>query len=389
MPRRPDAEKVSFSRQIAPVLIKNCLGCHGARIPRATISSSAMRKLKGGGYSGSPILTPGKPEESELYNLIASDDADVRMPKEGDALSADRWRWSNGGSKRGPRTTGADPQASLASIAPKNAYPAALLSIAAAADHGPGLSSCGEELAASGYHEVTIWNPGDGKLLRRIGDVAQRIYGLQYSPDGTLLAVASGTPGLDRRGEAVQSGHGQHGKGPGDSGDVRFTSPSAPTARSWRPAAATARSASSTWPPASRSADRGPRRLGDGRRWSPDGTRTRLGQPRQDLETLRRQDGRIAVHVSGPRRSVLRRGFRRRREAGLVGRRDRKIRSGTRPSSAKNAEIGGFGHEVYAHRAAGAICCSAARPTRRSVSTSSTTAPRSESSRAMPTGSIA
>jgi WD40 repeat protein len=46
-----------------------------------------------------------------------------------------------------------------------------------------------------GYHEITIWNPADGKLLRRIKNVAQRTHSLDYSPDGSLLAAAGGSPG--------------------------------------------------------------------------------------------------------------------------------------------------------------------------------------------------
>ena len=46
-----------------------------------------------------------------------------------------------------------------------------------------------------GYHEITVWNPADGKLIRRIGNVGQRTYAIRYSPDGQLLAVACGAPG--------------------------------------------------------------------------------------------------------------------------------------------------------------------------------------------------
>jgi len=53
----------------------------------------------------------------------------------------------------------------------------------------------GKELAVGGYHEITIWDPATGSLLRRIGNVEQRTLSLQYSPDGALLAVAGGTPG--------------------------------------------------------------------------------------------------------------------------------------------------------------------------------------------------
>ena len=53
----------------------------------------------------------------------------------------------------------------------------------------------GQELAASGYREITIWNPANGAMLRRIKNVPQRTLGLAYSPDGNLLAAAGGLPG--------------------------------------------------------------------------------------------------------------------------------------------------------------------------------------------------
>jgi WD40 repeat protein len=59
----------------------------------------------------------------------------------------------------------------------------------------------GDELAVGGYHEIMIWNPADGKLVRRIKDVEQRVFGLAYSADGKVLAAAGGTPGVS--GEAA------------------------------------------------------------------------------------------------------------------------------------------------------------------------------------------
>ena len=53
----------------------------------------------------------------------------------------------------------------------------------------------GAELAASGYHEVTIWNPTNGTLLRRIASAPQQVQSLAYTHDGRLLALCGGNPG--------------------------------------------------------------------------------------------------------------------------------------------------------------------------------------------------
>ena len=49
-------------------------------------------------------------------------------------------------------------------------------------------------LAVSGYREVLLFDPHDGRLVRRVQGLAERIYDLAFSPDGRLLAVAAGTP---------------------------------------------------------------------------------------------------------------------------------------------------------------------------------------------------
>ena len=71
---------------------------------------------------------------------------------------------------------------------PPEVYPAIPITAVA-------FSPDGKELYASGYHEVTVWNPADGKLVRRIKNLPQRIYRITLSPDGALLAIAGGNAG--------------------------------------------------------------------------------------------------------------------------------------------------------------------------------------------------
>ncbi len=53
----------------------------------------------------------------------------------------------------------------------------------------------GSLLAVSGYHEILLFDPNEGQVERRIQNLAERIYGIAFSPDGELIAVAAGTPG--------------------------------------------------------------------------------------------------------------------------------------------------------------------------------------------------
>jgi WD40 repeat protein len=53
----------------------------------------------------------------------------------------------------------------------------------------------GKTLAASGYHEVTLWDAETGAMRGRLKNLPQRTLGLAWSADGKRLAVAGGTPG--------------------------------------------------------------------------------------------------------------------------------------------------------------------------------------------------
>ncbi|MGD9856679.1 MAG: WD40 repeat domain-containing protein, partial [Planctomycetaceae bacterium] len=97
---------------------------------------------------------------------------------------------------------GVDPEEILIRIMPKQPQPPApdaynvTIPISAVA-----ISPDGSLLATSGYHEVLLWNTADGKLIRRIGNIAERVSDLEFHPDGDRLAIAAGTPG--QMGEAL------------------------------------------------------------------------------------------------------------------------------------------------------------------------------------------
>lgn len=210
---------VSFSKDVAPVFLKNCQACHGQNDPKGDFqlfNYATLMKAEG-------AVTPGKPDDSELLRLLVSEEKEERMPKDADPLPADKVALVKRWIEEGAKFDGPDPAATLASIVPKEPHPAApaaypaLLPLTAIA-----FRPDGQELAVGGYHEITIWNPLTGALLRRIGEVDQRTYGLAYNNDGTLLAAASGTPGVSGEVALFDPNQGKLVKVLGGMSDVAF-----------------------------------------------------------------------------------------------------------------------------------------------------------------------
>ncbi len=102
-------EKVSFSRDIAPVLVQECANCHGyGQRPSGALNMTTFRGLLNGGDSGPPIL-PGKPAESLLIKKIkgqAGDRMPLRRPPLSDSVIAQFETWIAEGAKfDGPEPT--------------------------------------------------------------------------------------------------------------------------------------------------------------------------------------------------------------------------------------------------------------------------------------------
>lgn len=78
---------VDFSRQIRPILAKQCFACHGPETQQSGVSLHEFEKATQDGESGLKPIVPGKWTESEIINRITSDDPSVRMPPEGAGVS--------------------------------------------------------------------------------------------------------------------------------------------------------------------------------------------------------------------------------------------------------------------------------------------------------------
>lgn len=187
---------VSFTHDIAPILLKRCTGCHGERANLGTYRAQTYQNLMKAGASGQPAVVPGKPEVSTLFQRIVTKVEAIRMPKSDEPLSAEQIDLVRKWIASGAKFDGKDETTPLKSLLGTRTQPAApavyrtampVMAIAFA----PG----SKEVAVGGYHEVTLWNANTGSLTRRFGHLPQRIQALAYSKDGKSLLVAGGTAG--------------------------------------------------------------------------------------------------------------------------------------------------------------------------------------------------
>ena len=181
--------ELSFMKAIAPILQQRCTGCHGAKKSEGNYRLHTFDYLK-------QAVTPGNPNESDLYLLAIDRDPEFRMPQDDDPLSTIETDLIRQWIKQGAIFDGEDPHKSFTSQAPPRSHPAPpasyrvptpVLTIAFSTD--------GKELAIGGHHEVTIWDPSTGLLLRRLKNLPLRIQSIQWLPEGKQLVIGGGTAG--------------------------------------------------------------------------------------------------------------------------------------------------------------------------------------------------
>jgi WD40 repeat protein/mono/diheme cytochrome c family protein len=193
----PAGKATSFIRDVAPILVENCIACHNPRKSESKYVMTTFAQLAKGGQQGEGItLEPGEPDESNLVEVIRPD-GQPRMPYKLDPLPAEKIavieRWVTEGAKYDGNSPAEDWTILLRrnqSVSIPEAYPVTVPITALA------FTRDGSTIAASGYHEMTFWKTADGTLDRRQAGLAERVYDIAYSPDGKWMATASGDPGI-------------------------------------------------------------------------------------------------------------------------------------------------------------------------------------------------
>ena len=182
------ASKVSYDKQVRPILQSHCQGCHQpAKAGGAYVMTSFDRMLKGG-ESGEPAIVPIKPAESRLVELITPHAGKAEMPQNKPPLAESEIavvaQWIAQGAKDDtPQNLG---RRYDAEHPPEYTRLPVIPALAFAPD--------GSLLAVAGFHEVLLWKADGTEPVGRLVGLSERIESLAFSPDGKKLAVTGGRP---------------------------------------------------------------------------------------------------------------------------------------------------------------------------------------------------
>lgn len=180
-----------FSKDVAPIFIKYCTGCHNDSDREGKLSLESYASLLKGGAKGG-VVTPGQAELSRLVRLVTGQ-AEPRMPPKGeeapkaaeiDVLKA----WIAAGAK-GPSGAAADPTM-LVTPQVKLLAPAKLPINAIA------MSADGQLLAVARQGEVELLSLPAMKSLHKFDGLRGSVNGVSFSRDGKFVVAAAGEPGL-------------------------------------------------------------------------------------------------------------------------------------------------------------------------------------------------
>ena len=191
----PARAEQNFVQDIAPIVVKNCIACHGERTALGGYRMHTLEAMMRPGASGRSSVAARDAEHSLIYSRMVTTDLDKRMPQGGEKLppvmvNAIRM-WINEGAK----APGVDPKVPLVKLMGPRSHPAAPATYSAPPPLAAvAFSPDGNTIATGGYREVLIWNRATGALVKRAGGLPERIRAIQWL-NADQLVIAGGIPG--------------------------------------------------------------------------------------------------------------------------------------------------------------------------------------------------
>jgi WD40 repeat protein/mono/diheme cytochrome c family protein len=180
---------VSYYQHIRPIFQQHCQGCHQpAKALGGYVMTTHAALLKEGDKE-QPGVVPGKPEESYVIDEITPKSGKAKMPKGKPPLAASDialiTKWIAQGAQDDT------PLSAREIIDPEHPPIYAAPPVLTALDYSPD----GTLLAVSGHHEVLLYDAHTLALVARLVGLSERIQSVAFSPDGKRLAVTGGSPG--------------------------------------------------------------------------------------------------------------------------------------------------------------------------------------------------
>ena len=192
--KRVEPAAPSYYRDVRPLLVQNCQGCHQPAKAMGECVLTTYESLFGKGTTGEAGVVVGKPEQSKIVaQITAHDGKKPEMPKGREPLTEFDARiiqkWIAQGAK--------DDTPASARVVIDAEHPPAYTNapVITSLDYSPD----GKVLAVAGYHEVLLHKPDGSGIVSRLVGMSERIESVAFSPDGKWLAATGGDP--SRNGE--------------------------------------------------------------------------------------------------------------------------------------------------------------------------------------------
>jgi hypothetical protein len=180
------AAKISYRRDVAPILKRHCTTCHTKNDSGGDLSMDTVKLFARGGKNG-PAFTPGKPDESLVIRLVTGAGKPAmpyKQPPLPPAKIHTLRQWILAGAR-----DDSEPAPPATQIVIPRAYriAPAVTSVCFSPD--------GKHLAAACRSEVVVL-PVEGQTEpQRLPTESDLVTFVGFSPDGQALAAAGGSPG--------------------------------------------------------------------------------------------------------------------------------------------------------------------------------------------------
>lgn len=196
--------KVSFSRDVAPILARSCQGCHSDAKTSMGFNLSSYAKLRKGGKQSGPdeMIVPGKPEESHFFETLTAN-AQPRMPLKLKPLAEIEIGLIKRWIAEGALCDAPSPETPLVILVPPEKVLASTTQIQvksspASVKSQVALSNDAKLLAVSSGDQIRVYDlQRNDKPLKTLGPLNGMVESIWIDTSAACVVAASGRPGLE------------------------------------------------------------------------------------------------------------------------------------------------------------------------------------------------